>query len=654
MKTKNMIMNSLFAAVLLSCLNSCNYLNVVPPEQADVKDMMVDNASTLNCLYGCYGYLQHGGTDPMNYGHIDGGGTDEVVMPQEWQGRGSSAQWNSITPSSINGDNGYPWVIWYRAIGDCNQFLKLIDEYNPPIDASLKQQYIAEANFLKAYYHFRALEMYGPIPIIDHFMSSNVTKDQLPGRSHFDYCVSYIDSLLDNAANVLPATYSNPDYFGRATSVICKALKARVLLLAASPLWNGSFPDTSWKNTDYETPGYGKELVSHVYNKDKWVAARQACVDAISAAESAGFKLFDIDASEQLRKNQGINLPQIPGIDPNTDNGQNFQERVMMLRYLVTARPDQGNKEIIWGMSNLSGDIRMASIPHYVLKNDNNTLVGGWGGLSPTLYTVEHFYTKNGEIPEEDNSFTDQSLWFKSADLSNSNIINLNVNREPRYYAWISFDGDEYSTFINAGKSLIISARDPQTQGYNPTLWGTRNYSVTGFLNKKWVHPMCDYNGNGWGNNFLSVSYPSALIKLSELYLNLAECDATLGGQYRDEAYTYLNKIRERAGVPDLTPADVSTSGKSLVQHVLEERFIELYQEGHRYYDIRRYVKGSEYLSSNCYQGLNAMIVGPIFQVFNTPTHINQPFSWDNRLYLMPISNKEIYANPQMVQAPGY
>jgi hypothetical protein len=98
----------------------------------------------------------------------------------------------------------------------------------------------------------------------------------------------------------------------------------------------------------------------------------------------------------------------------------------------------------------------------------------------------------------------------------------------------------------------------------------------------------------------------------------------------------------------------VSTSGKSLVQHVLEERFIELYQEGHRYYDIRRYVKGSEYLSSNCYQGLNAMIVGPSFEVFNTPTHINQPFSWDNRLYLMPISNKEIYANPQMVQAPGY
>ena len=74
----------------------------------------------------------------------------------------------------------------------------------------------------------------------------------------------------------------------RATSVICKALKARVLLLAASPLYNGEFPFRSWRNDTYETPGYGKELVSLTYDRAKWERARKACEEAVTLAESNG------------------------------------------------------------------------------------------------------------------------------------------------------------------------------------------------------------------------------------------------------------------------------------------------------------------------------------------------------------------------------
>lgn len=48
------------------------------------------------------------------------------------------------------------------------------------------------------------------------------------------------------------------------------------------------------------------------------------------------------------------------------------------------------------------------------------------------------------------------------------------------------------------------------------------------------------------------------------------------------------------------------------------------------------------------------MISAPTFEVFNTPITIGQPFDWNDRMYLMPISNDEIYSNPQLVQAPGY
>ena len=99
------------------------------------------------------------------------------------------------------------------------------------------------------------------------------------------------------------------------------------------------------------------------------------------------------------------------------------------------------------------------SLPHYILQNDLGVNVGGWGGLSPTLYCVEHFYTNKGKLPAEDQNFTEQSLWFKSAGLANQDIINLNVGREPRFYAWLSFDGDEYSSVLANRQPLICEMR---------------------------------------------------------------------------------------------------------------------------------------------------------------------------------------------------
>jgi hypothetical protein len=637
------------------CFNSCDYLDVVPPEQANTDDMMIDDQTTLRNLYACYGYLQNGGADLPFAATIDGTGSDEAVMPQEWQRFGSRVQWNAITPSSINEDNNYPWVVWYNAIGYCNQFLKLIEENNPTLNPNDKEQYKAEVKFLKAYYHFRALQMFGPIPIIDEFQSSNISKNEIPGRFHFDYCVDYIVDLLDEAVGFLPTTHSNPQYYGRATTVICKALKSRVLLFAASPLWNGSFPHRTWKNDKFETPGYGKELVSFEYDSDKWVRAREACLEAIKAAESIGATLFDLNASETLRKNQQVPLPQVPNLNLSTEEGERFQQRVMMLRYMNTARPDQGNKEIIWGITlGTNENMRMSSLPHYILVNNQNVNVGGWGGLSPTLYTVEHFFTKNGKLPSEDATFANKTDWFKSAGLSNSDIINLNVDREPRFYAWISFDGDEYSTVAANRSPIYCEMRNPKKTGYDAAIWGTRNYSVTGFLNKKWVHPNFNYTGTGWNSNVGECIYPITIIRLGELYLNLAECDAHLGGSYTTEALEYLNKIRERAGVPDWTESSLAQMNKSLLDAILEERFVELYMEGHRYYDLRRYVKAADYLNKNAYMGLNAVLRAPTFEVFNTPIEINQPFGWNDCMYLMPISNRELYANPQMIQAPGY
>lgn len=92
---------------------------------------------------------------------------------------------------------------------------------------------------------------------------------------------------------------------------------------------------------------------------------------------------------------------------------------------------------------------------------------------------------------------------------------------------------------------------------------------------------------------------------------------------------------------------------------VRNERFVELYEEGHRYYDLRRWAIAPNMLKAGVRYGLNGLgAANPSFEQFNQPTLINQPFTWDNRLYLLPVWTgngiDELYSNPQMVQAPNY
>ena len=238
-----------------------------------------------------------------------------------------------------------------------------------------KEEYKAECYFLEAYYHFRVLQAFGPCPIIPAKVDPNIANTEIPGRSHFDYCVDYIVGKLEQSANVLPATRST-NYLGRATSTMAKALKARVLLYAASPLWNGSFPHPEWKNEEYETPGYGNELVSMSYNREKWTRALTACQEALTAAKEAGHQLFDIETANKKAERDDLGLPFIPGKEEDTEENRLFKERVRMFQYLVTANEGDSNKELIWAQrisedENNKGQGVEERLPNKVTKKSN-------------------------------------------------------------------------------------------------------------------------------------------------------------------------------------------------------------------------------------------------------------------------------------------
>ena len=476
-------------------LYSCSFLDVVPPETEGPDDFLLEAEDALKYLYGCYGTLQKNNTKVLSYNTL-AFGSDEVVGPETVYDNFRKQQCNQITGYNVAG-NGGVWGDYYYGIGYCNKFISDLSSTEVKnLTNSDKVNYIAEAKFLKAYYHYKLMSACGPIPIIDQQLPMSLPKEQIPGRSHFDACVDYVVNLCDEAYPDLEKDFnSNSRYYGRATKMAAKMLKAKVLVLAASPLWNGSFPDKTWKNEKYQTPGYGYELVSKSYDPQKWERAEKACLEALEEAQDNGHRLFDLAESEALRLADGIALPKVPVSDPAAK--EEIAKRTMLMRYATVAKPSQGNKEILWGCLWLTNEIcSWASYPHYVLIRENGQPAGGWGMISPTLQTVENFFTKNGKRPADDPVFPSEGDWFRRAGFEGlqENVINLCANREPRFYAAISFDGDEYSPVIANGSPLYINAMDPDQNGYNTDKYGVNNNSRTGFWNKKLVHPNTRYD----------------------------------------------------------------------------------------------------------------------------------------------------------------
>lgn len=196
--------------------------------------------------------------------------------------------WNEFK----NPDN--VWNDYYKSIRKINKFLVSSDnvdlEYykNNPDQQAVYQDRLNQINrwkyevrFLRAYYYFELVKRYGGVPIINQLYTLDDSFDNIPRNSLAD-CIDFITSECDVVANVLPPRYASEE-LGRVTSVAALALKSRVLLYAASELFN----NTSW------TSGYANtSLISLSGDRQvRWRAAANAAKEAIDLAESNGYFL---------------------------------------------------------------------------------------------------------------------------------------------------------------------------------------------------------------------------------------------------------------------------------------------------------------------------------------------------------------------------
>lgn len=639
--------------VLTGSLHSCKkYLDIVPDNISTIDNVFKLRVEAEKYLFTCYASLPKDGDGWYNPALTT---ADEIWYPQNDQTHWHPAfrialgQQNTSDPyfnewrSNLKGNNPVNFnndylKIW-NAVASCNILLQNLSDQTkvPDLSPTERSRWIGEGMFLKAYYHYYMLRMYGPIPLmkvnlpIDADLNTYYVK-----RAPVDECVNTIAGWLDSAAALLPERIVNQNTeLGRATKPIALAIKAKLLVMAASPLFNGNSDFANFNDKE------GVALFNAQFDATKWVKARDAVKAAIESAESNAFSLYKYTND-------------VLGLSDATKTQLN-------IRNAITQR---WGPECVWGNAQsyfINESLCMPPTERGTNTNHGGQLQGVW---APPMKMVKLFYTVNGVPIDEDKTLSfnnyDQLRTATTAERFNIEpgfvTARINYDREPRFYADLGFDGSIwYMKDGNATGSDIatfyLKAKNSQSAGFGDF----RNWSETGYFVKKLV---------SWESTTRGTSapvwrqYPWPEVRLADLYLLYAEAENEVNGGSL-LAISYLDKVRERAGLKGVveswtnysnTPSKYTTkAGLRAIIH--RERTIEMMFEGQRLWDLKRWKEAADELNKDI-SGWN--ILGSTDNTYYKERFIyNQKFI-SPRDYFWPIGNYEIRRNPNLVENPGW
>jgi hypothetical protein len=570
---------------ILSCIlafGSCSkFLDVVPDDGIPTLENAFNMRSEARkYLYTCYSYMPHDGevgVDPAILGGdeywtiidaIDAPYSDAVF-------RIARGLQNASSPLV-----GQYWTNIYRGIRDCNIFLENAASV-PDLPEWEKLQWIAEVKFLKAYYHFYLVRMYGPIPLVKENLPITATPEEVKvSRNTVDECFDYIVELLNEAIPDLPVIIVNPnDEMGRITRPAAAALKAKVLVTAASPLFLNNRDQSTLVNKD------GTQLFSVGLEPAavtaRWDSAVVACREAIQICHEADIVLYQYQTVSAL------------------------SDTVLRELTIRNAFTEAWNSGMIWANSqsrSTAATQRLASPNLDATRYPDEWLL--YGNLNPPLKIAEMYYTSNGVPIEEDKSWqgvdpyelregTDAERYYIRKGYT---TIQLHFDREPRFYASLGFDGGLwYGQRIygnNPDEYLYIACRYGGVQQKR----SERNGPITGYFWKKCVHFQNVQTGMG---ALTTELYPWPIIRLADLYLLYAEAINEAegpNGANSSELFKYIDLVRAQAGLESVKYSwDEYTNNKKydtqegMREIIRRERLIELSLEGQRFWDIRRW-----------------------------------------------------------------
>jgi hypothetical protein len=642
---------------------SCNYLDVVPDNIATIEHAFADRNHAEAYLYGCYSFLPvfsnplvcpgfFGGDEVWLFDNV----STDVLNIRFWQV--AKGQQNTSTPignywaskqDSYNLDGG---ITMFTAISDLNIFLEKV--YLPgdlPVDE--RNRWIAEAKFLKAYFHFWLLRCYGPIPIIDENLPISADPDAVQVyRQPVDEVADYIVRTLNEAIPDLPHMVANfTTDLGRPTKAIAAAVKAQTLVLTASRLFNGNPYYAENNRTDNR--GVSLFPANTEPDRAKWERAANAVWEAIQYADSAGHVLFDINTTDIAAG----------GLVP---------KEILDATQVRGAATTHWNQEIIWGQLPRSNPdmLQRISLPPFTLDNKASTLLMC---DAPPLHIVEQFYSKNGVPINEDKDWSGRDDPYglrtqTSADTdhqyyiaNNHTTLKLHFDREPRFYGAITFDGSLYY-----GNGTYSAAALKTTHLQYSSLGGLvyDRHSSTGYLARKMLNLLTAIEPTASGPIYTRYSFP--VIRLADLYLLYAEALNEAYGPSGDpdgvtdlsSPYTWLNLVRQRAAIPTVGEAwrdhtDKPTyhaTQEGLQDIIRQERMNEFAFEGVRFWDLRRWKLSEKYLNQPI-RGLN--IYGDGDDFYRADNILYQP-TFEQKDYLWPLRYENLLKNKNLLQNPGW
>ncbi len=605
----------------MQLLTSCvDYLDKESDTELTLPMVFEDKTRTEGWLANVYshvpdpywGYARKLGWDILS---------DDMTASERWR----QWDWKVIpmllgewTPST-DWDGNY-WSRLPQLIREANIFIENVHPLPDQGISATEVTYMkAEMRFMIAYYYYLLSNTYGPVPFKPNYIAPTDFNlaDLMEGQRPYYEVVDWVDKELKEVAEILPAKYTEARKYGRATSIMCLAVRARMLLFAASPLVNGNPDYANHKNKD------GENLFSTTADKTKWAYAAQACKELIDAAEAAGHKLY-------TEKND----------DGTIDPFMSYQN-------LFLTRYDEGNTEILFARPGGSeyGEYEKHATP---------AASGGSGGLGVTQSLVDAFFMENGLPINDDNSeyvetgysvsdeTRDNTVWDTEVNggaISKKNTYNMYCHREPCFYVTVSYNNSYFTQEKRVFNFFNGSADNPHTH----------DAPQNGYLIRKKISP--DLNVKQGTYKYR----PGIVYRLGEAYLNYAEA-LNESDPGNGDILVYLNKIRERAGIRQYTTGatddnfiHVDLNDQAEMRKLIRaERRVELSCEGIRYDDLRRWKEAENVLNGDFY-GMN------FSGKDNSSFYVRTPYLkrvYKKAYYWFPIHQSEIDKNDKLVQSP--
>lgn len=633
-------------SILLSSIlwfSSCSdFLDKEPDDMLDINKVFNNENNVNQWLAHLYSKVPNTGENYMQDGPL----SDDMAPHVEWTGwfaygviDKQMGNWNPGSP-----DQHSYWVELPKLIRQAQIFInniKPIEKQN--LSADDVERMKLEARFLIAYYYALLVEYYGAVPFNLEPIGQDAAQDVLmmSQRPALEV-VEWVDKELSELAELLPASYSNTALYGRATSLMCLAVRSRLLLFAASPLLNG--------NSDYQnhTNPNGEELFYSPYSLDRWKEAANAANKLIEEAHAAGKKLhvaYNDDGS----------------VDP-----------FLSLSGILMKKESDGNTEILFP-SPQTGEWGARSIDLWATPR---SVPGGSGSYGVTQSLVDAFFMENGLPPilgYENNDYAkpiintasgySESGFSEAPEIRNTKWIecngevypgqvtlagtyNMYCQREARFYIAVLYNRAWYRNGADGPTLTRFMLGEPDG---GISMDAPRN----GYLQIKLAHPDRDSKTGSYPYR------PSINSRLAEAYLNYAEALNEYDPGNTDILH-YINLIRARAGIPQygnqqgMIPSPQSQDAMREAIH--RERRVELAAESSiRYMDIRRLKLGEKMLNRD-YYGMNYFGTklsddGNDPEAYFVRTKY-QTRSFVKKNYFFPVPQSEIDINPNLVQNP--